>query len=68
MAQTVESLPVVRGTWVGSLSWDDPLQKEVASPLQYSCLENPMDRGAWQATVPCGLKELDTIEQLHFAI
>ena len=20
-------------------------------PLQYSCLENPMDRGAWQATV-----------------
>ena len=26
------------------------------NPLQYSCLENPMDRGAW------GLKELDTIE------
>ena len=22
------------------------------SPLQYSCLENPMDRGAWQTTVP----------------
>ena len=22
------------------------------SPLQLSCLENPMDRGAWQATVP----------------
>ena len=22
-----------------------------SSPLQYSCLENPMDRGAWQATV-----------------
>ena len=21
------------------------------SPLQYSCLENPMDRGAWQSTV-----------------
>ena len=21
------------------------------SPLQYSCLENPMDRGTWQATV-----------------
>ena len=20
------------------------------NPLQYSCLENPMDRGAWQAT------------------
>ena len=22
------------------------------NPVQYSCLENPMDRGAWQATVP----------------
>ena len=22
------------------------------NPLQYSCLENPMDRGVWQATVP----------------
>ena len=22
------------------------------NPLQYSCLENPMDRGAWGATVP----------------
>ena len=24
------------------------------SPLQYSCLENPMDRGTWQATVHRG--------------
>ena len=31
-------------------------------PLQYSCLENPMDRGAWWATVPQGQKELDTTE------
>ena len=30
------------------------------NPLQYSCLENLMDRGAWQATVLEGLKELDT--------
>ena len=22
-----------------------------SNPLQYSCLENPMDRGAWQSTV-----------------
>ena len=29
------------------------------NPLQYSCLENPMDRGAWQATVH-GLQELDS--------
>ena len=24
---------------------------EYGNPLQYSCLENPMDRGAWKATV-----------------
>ena len=30
-------------------------------PLQYSCLENPMDRGAWQATV-LGITESDMTE------
>jgi len=34
---------------------------EYSNPLQYSCLENPMDRGAWQAIVQ-GHKELDTTE------
>ena len=32
-------------------------------PLQYSCLKNPMNRGAWQATV-CGVAESDMTEQL----
>ena len=33
------------------------------NPLQNSCLENPMDRGVWQATVgPQGCKESDTTE------
>ena len=30
------------------------------NPLQYSCLENSMDRGAWWATVHGVVKELDT--------
>ena len=29
-------------------------------PLQYSCLGNPMDRGAWQATVHGVAKQLNT--------
>ena len=33
-----------------------------ANPLQYSCLENPMDRGAWQATVHGGHKDSDMTE------
>ena len=31
------------------------------NPLQYSCLENPMDREAWQATVHEVTKESDMI-------
>ena len=36
------------------------------SPLQYSCLENPMDREAWWANSPWGHKESDTTEWFHF--
>ena len=32
--------------WFGKIHWS-----RYGNPLQYSCLENPMDRGAWWATV-----------------
>ena len=35
------------------------------NPLQYSCLENPMDRGAWWATVYRVAKELDMTQGLN---
>ena len=34
-------------------------------PLQYSCLGNPRDRGAWRATVHGLKKELDMTQQLN---
>ena len=41
VAQMVKSLPAVRETQVQSLGQDK------GNPLQYSCLENPMEGGAW---------------------
>ena len=46
VAQTVKRLPVMRETWVRSLGRENPLEKEMATHSQYSCLENSMD-GAW---------------------
>ena len=39
-----------------------PSGEGIGNPLQYSLLENTMDRGAWQATVR-GVTESDTTEQ-----
>ena len=49
VAQIVKSPLAVQETQVLSLGWKDPLEE--CNPLQYSCLENPMDRGAGRATV-----------------
>ena len=37
---------------------------EHGNPLQYSCLENPMDRGAWRATVHRVTKNQTQLRQL----
>ena len=66
MAQGIKSLPSLWDTWVLSLGWEDPLEKEMA-PLQYSCLGNPMDGGPEDYS-PLGHKELDTTERLHFRL
>ena len=38
-------------TWVQSLGQEDSLGEGNGNSLQYSCLENSMDRGAWQAII-----------------
>ena len=47
----VKNLPAMQETQVRSLSQEDPLDKEMATHFQNSCLENPVDREAWRATV-----------------
>ena len=39
------------------------LGEENGNPLQYSCLENPIDRGTWWATIH-GVAESDTTEAI----
>ena len=47
VAQTAKRLPPMWETWVQSLGWEDSPGWGNSNPLQYSCLENPIDRGAW---------------------
>ena len=47
----VKNMPAMQETWVRSLDWEDPPGGGHGNPLQYSCLENPKDRGAWWAIV-----------------
>ena len=51
MAQTVKRLLTMRETRVQSLGGEDSPGEGNGNPLQYSCLQNPMDGGAWWATV-----------------
>ena len=57
MAQSVKNLPAMQDTTcsagdLGSIPGPGRCPGEGnGNPLQYSCLENPMDRGAWWATV-----------------
>ena len=45
-----KNLPTMQETQVQSLGWEDNPGEGNDNPLQYSCLENSMDRGAWWAT------------------
>ena len=65
MAQQEKNLPAMQETWVLSLCRKDALEKGMATPLQYSCLENPVDRGAWWATVHRVTKSWTRLKRLN---
>ena len=47
----VKNLPEMQEMQVQSLGQKDTMEKGNGNPLQYSCLGNSMDRGAWWAIV-----------------
>ena len=62
MVQTIKNLRAMQGTWVLSLGLERSPGGGNGYPLQYSFLENPMDRGAWGAPGHGVTKKSDVTE------
>ena len=60
----VKNLPTDAGDTVSIPGSGPSPGEQNGNPLQYSCQNNPIDRGAWQAPV-LGVTELDTTEHAH---
>ena len=65
MVQRLKRLPEMWETWVRSLGWEDPLEKEMANHSSILACRIPWteELGGLQST---GRKESDTTERLHF--
>ena len=61
----VKHLPAMRETWVQSLGWEDPLEKEMATHSSILACKTPWteETGSYS---PWGRKESDMTELLHF--
>ena len=44
-------VPAMQETWVQSLGWEDPWEKEMATHSSILAWRIPMDRGSWRAIV-----------------
>ena len=63
----VKNTPAMQEMQVRSLGQEDPLEEGMAThSSQYSCLENPIDRGSWWASVH-RIAELDITEVTQHA-
>ena len=54
--------------WVRPLGQEDPLEEEMANSLQYSHLENPIDRGAWRAAAHGVTKSQTQLSDINIKI
>ena len=61
----VKNLPANAEDWGSIPGLGRSPGEENGNPFQYSCLGNPMDRGAWRVTVHGVTKESDTTSQLN---
>ena len=61
VARLVKNLPVIRETLV----WEDSPGERNSYPLQYSYLQNSMDRGAWWAALSVGSQR---VGDFHFTL
>ena len=66
VAQMVKHLPAMQETRVRSLGQEDSPREGNGTPLQYSCLENSMDRRDWRATVHGVAKSLTRLRDFTF--
>ena len=64
LAQIVKNPPVTSENLDSIPGWGRSPGEGNGNPFQYSCLENPMDGGAWRATVH-GVAKLDMTELLN---
>ena len=62
----VKSLSTMQETWVRSLGWEDPLEKEMAPHSSTISWKIPWTEEPGRLRGPWGRKELDTTERLHF--
>ena len=66
VAQRVKGLPTMGETWVQSLGWKDPLEKEMATHSSTLSWKIPWTEKRGRLYSPWGHKESDTTKRLHF--
>ena len=66
MGQRLKLLPAMWETWVQSLGWEDPLEKEVATHSSILAWRIPWMEEPGGLYSPRGRKESDMTELLHF--
>ena len=64
VAQRVKRLPAMQETWVRSLGWEDPLEKEMATQSSMLAWKIPWTKEPGRLYSPWGRKESDTTERL----